>query len=429
MTTNKALGFALLAVFAMGAMASSAMAAPTIEFANANANLMAEQKAGTNDVLTVDGSNVTCNNMTYNSNGATAKGATNIELHPEYAGCVAFGFIGANVDTTNCIYRYMANGTQTAMTYSGGEIEIVCGANPIKINAGSGTCVATVGSQTVSKGIDFRDTTASENGDGFTDFDIVLTNSAMSVTKNVDGFGCPFSGTGATSATYNGVTTFTCNNVTNGARINCGFAPPEPTPTVEIAGGYAATFMGEQAPGTNDVLTVDGSNVTCNTVTYKANSETGNGSTNVELHPEYGGCVAFGFTGASITTTNCNFRSMARGTETTMVWSGELQIACGETPITINAGSGTCVATVGSQTMSSNINLSNMTVSNMENENGGSITLEATNASVAVTKNVDGFGCPFNGKGATTGTYNGTTTFRCTRPAEPTQYKSCTIKD
>ncbi|HET7121482.1 MAG TPA: hypothetical protein VFI17_09585 [Solirubrobacterales bacterium] len=221
MTTTKLLGLALLAVCAMGAMASSAMAAPTLEIANANANVMGEQKSGTNDVITVDGTSTTCENITYNALGSTPNGATNLVLHPEFGGCTVFGFLMSSVSTTNCNYRGMANGTQTEMTYSGGELEIICGANPITINAGTGVCVATIGSQTISSGIDFRNTTANQNSDNFMDFDLVMTNAPVAVTKNVDGFGCPFSGTGNTTASHNGQATITCNNVANGTRADC----------------------------------------------------------------------------------------------------------------------------------------------------------------------------------------------------------------
>ena len=218
--TTKVIGLAIVAVLAVGALASSAMALPALEIANANVTVMGEPKSET---LTVDGGNAVCNNLTFNNltGTTTSNGATNISLHPVCNDATAFGFIHATWNTDNCNYKAMASGTQTEMTYSSGEITIECGANPITISAGSGTCVATIGTQNIPSGIDFRNTTPEQNGDGFMDFDIVATNASVAVKKNADNFGCLFSGTGNTVGTYNATITVTCNNVTNGLRIDC----------------------------------------------------------------------------------------------------------------------------------------------------------------------------------------------------------------
>ena len=221
MTRFKVLGLALVAVCAMGVMASSAMAAG-IEF-EGGANMpkgkvMGEQPAGTNDVFTVDGSNVTCNNATYNEGAEIANGTENLKLHPVYSNCTAFGFIGANVDTTGCNYTGKATGTYNAelMKWNSAELKIECGANPIKINAGSGTCVADVGSQTLTTGLDVTNTTNNPM-----DFHLKAENVSVAVNKTVDGFGCPFNGTGATTGTYNGAATFVCTNPSNDAVTGC----------------------------------------------------------------------------------------------------------------------------------------------------------------------------------------------------------------
>ncbi|HET7119803.1 MAG TPA: hypothetical protein VFI17_00975 [Solirubrobacterales bacterium] len=214
-----------MAVFAMGAMASSSMAAK-LSTNLANVNLKGEQPAGTNDVFTVDGSNVTCENATYNAVGTTANGATSATLHPEYANCTAFGFIGANVNTANCNYLGSVNTTnatynETNMTWNAANIVITCNVNPITINAGSGTCIATVGSQTIGgTSLHFTNTTNEPM-----DFHISATATSVAVTKNADNFGCPFSGTGATTGSYTGKATVRAFDPTNGAQVGVTALP------------------------------------------------------------------------------------------------------------------------------------------------------------------------------------------------------------
>lgn len=214
MTRIKALGLALVAVFAMGALASSAMASPALEGGAANVNLNGEQAAGTNDVLTIEGTSVECANATYNPIGTTSNGATNAEAHPEYAGCTAFGFLNANIETTNCNFRSMANGTFNNLNerYTSGELQITCNTNPIKIIAGN--CTVTIGSQTLNAGFGFTNTTNSPM-----DFDVNTTNSSLTVTVTVSNFPCSIN-VGVKTATWNSTTTYRAFDPVNKAQLN-----------------------------------------------------------------------------------------------------------------------------------------------------------------------------------------------------------------
>ncbi|HET7119804.1 MAG TPA: hypothetical protein VFI17_00980 [Solirubrobacterales bacterium] len=229
MTRIKVLSLALVAIFAMGVMTSSAMAAK-ISTNLANVNLQGEQPVGTNDVFSVDGSNVTCENATYNSNGAVANGATAANLHPSYANCTAFGFIGANVNTANCNYEGTvdtANATynEANMTWNAAHIIIKCNVNPITINAGSGTCVATVGNTTNPTTIGGSTLHFGNTTNEPMDFHIQATNVVVPVQKNADNFGCPFNGTGATNGTYNGLATLRAHDPTNNALVGVTVVP------------------------------------------------------------------------------------------------------------------------------------------------------------------------------------------------------------
>lgn len=221
MTRIKVMGLALVAVFAMGALASSAMAAPTLEAGNANVNLTGEQAPGTNDVFNIEGSKVTCTEAMYNANGVTANGGTNAVLHPVYGNCTAFGFIGATVNVaTGCNYRGMATGSQDAnMFYNTGELQIEC-TNPTNefITISVSNCVMHVKAQNISSGIAFSNTTPANNTNEKMDFDLHAVNAPVNVQVTSNCFGGP--PVNATQGNYNGTTTVRAFNPTNGTQTN-----------------------------------------------------------------------------------------------------------------------------------------------------------------------------------------------------------------
>ena len=207
MTRNiKALGLALVAVFALSAMAVSAAQArePVVTLKDGSgttvntATITGEDTGGTH-VFNVEGNTVTCNTVEFNGNIEDAK--TNTFVHPTYQNCTAFGFIGANVNTTNCNYRLMPNPENENMVW-GGEIEVICNSGSITINAG-GVCEAKVnGGTLINTGNKVTVLTNSPE-------DLLLHNEASEVAteKTLDGFGCPFNGTGKVTANYTGTTT------------------------------------------------------------------------------------------------------------------------------------------------------------------------------------------------------------------------------
>jgi hypothetical protein len=204
----KTLGLALVAVLAMGALvASAAQAAPTLEIeGGGEAELMGTQ-VGT-QVFSVDGSSVECEVANFEPVGQTTSGATWGRLHPVYSECTAFGFVGATVTTTGCDYEAMATGTATEIggmkNYASGEIKVVCETGKT-ITISGGGCKATVGSQTISSGIEFTNT-AHETAPKM-DVDIITHEAPVATTKTEDGIFCPFNGTGATTGKITGTTT------------------------------------------------------------------------------------------------------------------------------------------------------------------------------------------------------------------------------
>jgi hypothetical protein len=170
-------------------------------------------------------------------------------------------------------------------------------------------------------------------------------------------------------------------------------------------GSSEAKVEAEQIEGVH-IFSVDGSNVECKEAKFVSPGNVLNGATKVVVHPVYNSCSAFGFVSATVTTTGCNYELTAANESpaSSMKFPGTLVVNCGTGHITIAAG--TCEAQVGNQTVSSGLTFENTTVSPMD------VDFNVVNAPVATNKTADGFLCPFNGTGTTTGTYNGKTTVR-----------------
>ncbi|HET7122190.1 MAG TPA: hypothetical protein VFI17_13180 [Solirubrobacterales bacterium] len=212
----KALGLALIAVFAMSAMVASAAQAENgvldLRPGAAGTKVKINGAQVNKHVFTVTESNVECNVAEFQGIGEYETNATTLSVHPVYTGCTAFGFLNANVNTENCNYEGMANGAGESteegkmLTWNTGEIKVVCsGTNTININA-AGVCEASVGSQTIANGLKFTNTTV----EGKMDFDIIANKAPVKTKKNLDGFGCPFKEKGETTGEYTGPTTIRC---------------------------------------------------------------------------------------------------------------------------------------------------------------------------------------------------------------------------
>jgi hypothetical protein len=194
----KTLGVIFIAIFALAAVAASAASAAKVEtVGSGEVKLDGEQIEGKH-VFTVEGNKVECTTALFS--GSTSNGATKVTVHPEYSGCSAFGFIEATVNTAGCNYELTAaNESPTGSMKFAGTLVLNCGTGHVSIIAG--TCEAQVGNQTVGSGLTFENTTVSP-------MDVDLTvSSPVAANKTKDGFACPFSGTGTTTATYTGHTT------------------------------------------------------------------------------------------------------------------------------------------------------------------------------------------------------------------------------
>jgi hypothetical protein len=192
-------------------------------------------------------------------------------------------------------------------------------------------------------------------------------------------------------------------------------------------GADSCFLFGEQA--TENIFHVNGGNVKCTSAKFTGEGTGGTTATTVvskeadwafhtvTVHPEYGGCTAFG-QNVTITTTGCNYNLTASSKT-----AGNASIEC-ETGklITIKGNTTGCTVTVGAQTPGNN---------KVEYANGGTgsekdvlVTAKVGEEASGITYTSSGGAC---GTSGTNGTYRGTVTEKCwTTSAHKTQ-APCTL--
>jgi hypothetical protein len=146
----KALGLTFVALLALAAVSSSAMAT---EFHSETAHtiISGEQPAAENDVFTVNAGTVTCKSATY-SGTTSAETQAEVTVTPTYNECTAFGFVSTKIDVPGgnvaagagggCDYRF------TPSTASS-QLHIVCGSGEF-ITVTAFNCYVRVGTQTAT---------------------------------------------------------------------------------------------------------------------------------------------------------------------------------------------------------------------------------------------------------------------------------------
>jgi len=185
----KALGLALVAVFALTAM--SASAASAAQFHSAAENTTVEGTQTSNHIFTTPAGKVTCKKAVF-IGSQSAKTTSEITINPTYSECTTatiFGTISVTVDfvTNSCDYKFT----------SGGEVHIICGqAEGIIIN-GPG-CKITVPAQTVGRVIYTNSGTAPKH--------ISVSSEVSGIISTATGFFCSSTGESKTG-TYTGSAT------------------------------------------------------------------------------------------------------------------------------------------------------------------------------------------------------------------------------
>lgn len=170
------------------------------------------------------------------------------------------------------------------------------------------------------------------------------------------------------------------------------------------AGSSPAKIEGDKVGGGSS-FGIDGSTVNCEKVHFATSSEVTLPATSFTVHPEYSGCTAFGFVGATVTTTGCNYVLKAGAETKTDVFAGQVEIEC-ETGKKITIVASTCEATIGPQTFSSGISFEDKTAASPKD-----VLLSTAATTMKAVKVKDGFLCPFSGTGEiSNGAFSGETT-------------------
>jgi len=189
----KALGLALVAVFAMSAVVASAASATSGTLTTTgNVTATAEQVGEHVFTLTshpVSGGFATtkCKKAHFKGVGTVATGATSVTVTPEYKECTAFG-LPATITHEECNY-VLKTGTPVNATEWHVTTDVVCPAGKaIKIVAQ--TCEVTVGSQT-----GLATSTVANGAGGHLTLNTNISKIKYTVVK--DGIGCPLAKTGA----------------------------------------------------------------------------------------------------------------------------------------------------------------------------------------------------------------------------------------
>lgn len=219
----KALGLALVAVFAMSAMVATAAQATsgTVTFFPSNAQgvtFTAEQIGEhiftlTDHKVTVEGkeefANTKCKKAVFDAVGTVAAGATSVTVTPTYSECKSFG-LTATIDHNGCNYILHSK----TKIVSGWDVEttLTCPAGK-GITITAATCEVTVSPQSLPHTSEVTNAGVSSPETGM-DLHLHTDITGINYTVNKDGIGCPLSGTGNfVNGDYDGTTTIKAHDV------------------------------------------------------------------------------------------------------------------------------------------------------------------------------------------------------------------------
>ena len=114
------------------------------------------------------------------------------------------------------------------------------------------------------------------------------------------------------------------------------------------AAALASQFQAEKYPvkvksestESNNVFTVGSTKVECTTAKFESGSLSA-ASEDIVVHPSYEKCTAFGFVGATVNTTGCNYELSTNGDVSVLCESGKaIEIEAGECTVTVKGQTG-----------------------------------------------------------------------------------------
>jgi hypothetical protein len=166
----KTLGLALIAVFAMSAVASATASAVGPEF---HSGATSGTVKGTNvgeETFTVTAGTVKCSSATYTGT-YSASTVTSQIVTPAYSGCVAFGFVNTPIDVNGCQFRFNQPTEPSKGDYVS-TVDIINCTKPMEVTAAN--CTVTIGNQAGLSGVTWDNVTTA-------------TPSHLTATTNISG--------------------------------------------------------------------------------------------------------------------------------------------------------------------------------------------------------------------------------------------------
>ncbi|MEZ5076454.1 MAG: hypothetical protein R2725_03315 [Solirubrobacterales bacterium] len=194
----KTLALALAALLACGALLAASASANVFTAEAESVEVVGSQTEEGQHVFSVEGSKAQCESAYFATEGEIAVPTETAELHPEFSGCIVFGFINVPIQTTGCNLVFHAGTVATEGETFDGSVDLICTpGNVVTITAG--TCAIQLDTQEGLGGIRYENQTGGEV--------LVEANvSGIAVNKTKDGLPCPLGGTGETTGNYTGYT-------------------------------------------------------------------------------------------------------------------------------------------------------------------------------------------------------------------------------
>jgi len=211
MTRNlKLLGVALIAALALTALVASAASAANYTASSYPTTMTGESPLG-NNTLKVEHGSVECK---AHYEGTLVGASSSLTVKATYTECRALIFLSASFNMGSCDYLF-AQPSGSADSYTAlMSIKCTNAASPITIVAG--TCKMTIGEQGPLSNLAITNETASG------DIKIKFNLAKIGYTVTEDGFGCPFTGTGARGgATYTHDSSVTLDSL-SGSPVDVG---------------------------------------------------------------------------------------------------------------------------------------------------------------------------------------------------------------
>ena len=193
----KALGLALFATLALGAVMASAASATEFTAASYPVKYTGTQASTEPHVFTADTYETTCKDASFS--GEAEKTSTTATLTPVYKECTAFG-LSATVNMNGCDYLFHLGAEGNNAT-----VDLVCPAGKdVTITAGGGACVAHIAPFAGKGSVALSNAELTEPTRKVIKAAADVANIGASLT-DVSSFFCPFGGnTNTATATYTG---------------------------------------------------------------------------------------------------------------------------------------------------------------------------------------------------------------------------------